>query len=1783
MCSQGQYNCLSQAKPDAGRKNGGKKMYALSRSAYTSIRRLLNATTLRFTHLATILLLFVFVAMTHAQILNVGDDTSTPIEGSGHDYIKLLSETVDPASGSVSVRIRTPPAKGRGITLPFGFAYDSNGVEHVNPGVGGVGWLSNTGELANGGWSFSIPSVSSSTWTTTSQNAQLQTITCTFASYYTFQDPAGGRHNLNHLGSASYQQINGGNSPNLCGTPVLSGGDQKYSATLLTSYTAGATNPPVQVADQDGTVYNFPDSGNNSATMPSSIEDRNGNIVTSGTGLKYYFNYYDTVGRPEIAISGFGPAGTTNTVTISGEQYKVTWISNSASYTVPTVGPFNFFQGQECLGWPNARVNQPVVKTITLPNNSSYQFFYGTNPHSSTYNNPYGLLSEIDYPDGGWVRYTWTMNAASEAAIYTSAGLCVGGTCNSPMPDGCQFEYGKPVVASRTVGFAPGVTALTQTFTYATNGWSSANDNLQWTSKTTTVKTTDPALGTRTTVYSYLPAISQNLSPYQGPGYVGTQVPLENTIKYYDWGNTTSPMRTVSKSWANLFDIASEQTTLNDANNITSERTYTYQTTSGLTVLHQVNDYDFGLSLVKQTVTNYQPFLATPIGGVIVDKPCQVIISDGSNTQYAETDYYYDGGTSLCGAAGTQATSPVSGLVAGTHDETHYSSSSTSPRGNVTKKDAQISSSTSAATTLSYDETGQVTAVTDPCGNPSGTCSEMTGSNHTTTYLYANIAPDGSSNFTILSNGANVSYTPSGTVNAYLTEITDALGHTANFKYDFNTGQLTQSTDGNGQVVTYLYYDSLARPTLVTYPDGGQTEYTYNDAAPSPSVTTCQNIDGTAGAVCSASTPPSGWNASTAIMDGVGHVVQTQLLSDLLGTDFTDTSYDGEGRVLSRSNPHRSTSLSSDGTTKYVYDALGRPTQSTNADGSIATTTYDQTNPSSTGVCTTITDEAGNSRQSCADGLGRITGVWEDPGSAPHLNYQTKYTYDPLNNLLSVSQNGSDSSNARHRSFTYDKLSRLLCSANPEVQPVTCPTSGSSFPVGAVTYSYDANGNIMQKKSPLPNQTSTSQVTANYAYDVLNRLTQKSFTGMSGQPVIRFGYDGIAPSGCTPTSISSATNLIGRRSSMCDGVGSAAWSYDPMGRTFREQHTIHGITKQITYLRLQDGEVYSLDYPDGKSVSFSPYGNGLTDGVEDDIFSFQGSHDFAPNGSLYAVDYGPATNASAASQTFYYNKRFQSAEMYLFDTADLVASYCYDFHVAGGQTIGDVNQFCTFSATSPGDNGNLYQSMNNLDATGNRTANYSYDSLNRLQQAYTTGPKWGESYVIDAWGNLTNRNQVSGKTNYEPLAAPALATNHLTGFTYDAAGNLIVDGTNTYTYDAENRLITAGGVTYSYDGDGNRVMKSNGTIYWRGSDGETLAKSNLSGTISEEYVYINGKREVRMDRPSGAVHLYFTDLVGSTTLITDVNGTPQEQSDYYPFGGEIPISGSDPNHYKFTGKERDSESGLDNFGARYDASSLGRFMTPDPLGGHYEDPQTLNRYAYVRNNPLRFTDPTGLDFYLTCSRKDTATCQGGHVGTTDDKGKFTATIVTSASLQDSKSGNTATVNGNGVQITTAQGTFGGEFINNTPAANGIQGSGALAGFSFDVNGNCGGSCLASGAFHFNGSGDQARALLSTRGAWSYWAMDTLDSTDFGFHPETDQFRFGSGPSSHLSVPWNDVMRPDYSRSMTGINAVEGDSGFALRAVHNPKSTVPINGDFHVDKSGSFVTHGRDVVCSVLGC
>lgn len=182
------------------------------------------------------------------------------------------------------------------------------------------------------------------------------------------------------------------------------------------------------------------------------------------------------------------------------------------------------------------------------------------------------------------------------------------------------------------------------------------------------------------------------------------------------------------------------------------------------------------------------------------------------------------------------------------------------------------------------------------------------------------------------------------------------------------------------------------------------------------------------------------------------------------------------------------------------------------------------------------------------------------------------------------------------------------------------------------------------------------------------------------------------------------------------------------------------------------------------------------------------------------------------------------------------------------------------------------------------------------------------------------------------------------GYGYDPAGNLLNDGishscgTNGYAWTADEMESCANGTT------------------------------NLSGTITSEYLLFGGKRIARRDISGGSVYYYFSDMLGSSNVITSATGSVLNESDYYPYGGESVVTDTISNHYKFTGKERDSESGNDYFGARYFTSSMGRMLSPDPLGGSLANPQSLNKYAYALNNPLTNTDPTGLYACRRCSR-----------------------------------------------------------------------------------------------------------------------------------------------------------------------------------------------------------------------
>jgi len=309
------------------------------------------------------------------------------------------------------------------------------------------------------------------------------------------------------------------------------------------------------------------------------------------------------------------------------------------------------------------------------------------------------------------------------------------------------------------------------------------------------------------------------------------------------------------------------------------------------------------------------------------------------------------------------------------------------------------------------------------------------------------------------------------------------------------------------------------------------------------------------------------------------------------------------------------------------------------------------------------------------------------------------------------------------------------------------------------------------------------------------------------------------------------------------------------------------------------------------------------------------------------------------------------------------------------------NYFCTASAPScASNNGNVISQTQTVPITPATSASwttaYAYDGVNRLAAATESGaglPGWGQTYSYGGqFGNLvlSDPNAVtfnSGLTcgSYNP------STNRCAtpGFTYDSAGNLTNLPTLAMQYDAEERQtsITQTGATstYLYDAEGRRVQKV--------SAGQTTTYVyDAMGNLAAE---IGGS-----DAPGCATCYLTPDHLGSTRLITDATGNVVGRYDYTPFGSEIGPSfrtlngtalagyGADWVNPKFTGKPRDYETtlGLDYFGARYFSAAQGRFTTPDwsakpqPIPyGDLGNPQTFNQYSYVRNNPLRYTDPDG--------------------------------------------------------------------------------------------------------------------------------------------------------------------------------------------------------------------------------
>ncbi len=456
--------------------------------------------------------------------------------------------------------------------------------------------------------------------------------------------------------------------------------------------------------------------------------------------------------------------------------------------------------------------------------------------------------------------------------------------------------------------------------------------------------------------------------------------------------------------------------------------------------------------------------------------------------------------------------------------------------------------------------------------------------------------------------------------------------------------------------------------------------------------------------------------------------------------------------------------------------------------------------------------------------------------------------------------------------------------------------------------------------------TDARSITTTYAYDAENRVTSKTYSDST--PAVTYFYDQTSYNGLT------ITNGKGRRTGMSDGSGATAWSYDSVGKVLSERRTIAGVTKTIAYAYNLNGSVSQIQYPGGRLVSYvlDTAGRLAAATDNDGVTEYAYSASYAPQGGLASV----YLNGNLV--TYVYNNRLKPTTLQVNSGSTLNLAYNY------------------FG------NGNVNVITNNRTGAGGRSQTLTYDYLNRVataQSQATSGTDcWGQSFGYDRYGNLTSAS--STKCSSPALSLSVNSKNQITntGFTYDSAGNLTGDGLLSYTWDAENHLKSAAGVTYTYDGDGRRVKKSNGKLYWYSTSGQVLEETDLSGNLLNDYIFFGGQRIARRDA-SGGYYAFFADALGSARAI--IHGTLCYDADFYPFGGERIDTNTCAQNYKFTGLERDAESGLDNTLNRKYSSNLGRWLSPDPKAGDITNPQSLDRYAYVLGNPTNLVDPLGLD------------------------------------------------------------------------------------------------------------------------------------------------------------------------------------------------------------------------------
>ncbi|MHB8857268.1 MAG: DUF7948 domain-containing protein [Bellilinea sp.] len=934
--------------------------------------------------------------------------------------------------------------------------------------------------------------------------------------------------------------------------------------------------------------------------------------------------------------------------------------------------------------------------------------------------------------------------------------------------------------------------------------------------------------------------------------------------------------------------------------------------------LGNVFHYAYDVNTRTTTVTN-------PDGGTIVS------VYDANGKPLHQTDplgqttsYTYDANQNLL----TQ-TDPLGHTTSYTYDgngnqtsfknalNQTYSTTYNQYGGPVTKTDALGN-----VQTIHYDARYLPTSITDELG----TMASFTWDDHGSILTRA----DGNGKLT------------SNTYDAYgnLISETDPLNHTRAYTYDM-LGRQTTATDALGQT-TYMAYDALGHLTTLTEPLGKVTQFEYD-----------ANVNQTA------VVDPLG-KRTTYTYDAANH--QTRV--DYPDGSFETTTYDWRGNALTHTD-------AAGHTTRNQYDLAGQLTSLTVADGTAdaGTTSFGY---DTAGRKTSQTDPLGHTTSYTYDDAGRLLTITDA------LNHITTYAYDAAGRRTSTTD-----AHTHTTIYAYDARNRQTLTTYADGTTTTLTYDGNGQKLsrtdqsGKTTlYTYDDAGELLSVADPMGHLTA-------YGYDATGNLL--TITDANGH-VTTFGYD-----------------ELGRQVEKI-------WpdlSYETFGYDLNDNQTSHRLTDGQTNAYLYDemGRLTQVDYFNGQRVNYTYRADGLQQTVVDGRGTTNYAHDnqdrligiTQPDGQVVSYSYDAAGNRlsmTTPAGTIYYSYDGAGQLASVTGASGAVSSYTYD--AAGLRT--------------------------QLVLPNGVTIDYSYDALDRLtgiDQHLGVTTLASYDYTLDPAGNRLSLTEVDGSSiqwTYDDAYRLASETRrdgsnavtYQAGFTYDAVGNRLtqtVDGVATqYTYNELDQLLTAGVAQYRYDGRGNLAQVTNGTdvtqyaydaadrlssvtlpdgtavaytydavgrrvrqsvaaqvTYYLWDEispyGDVVLETDGSGSTLASYVL--GVTELLSQKRGGATSYYLHDGQGSTRTLTDDSGAVTDTYAYTAFGERYAQTGTTANAYQYTGQQFDSLTGLYSLRVRNYDSETGRFLTRDLASVFLDDPIELNRYLYVHNSPINFSDPSG--------------------------------------------------------------------------------------------------------------------------------------------------------------------------------------------------------------------------------